>query len=133
MLLKIFRAICNTPTNAFETLPNVQKLDNYKGQGNNSVIKLVVPSKCTNLPTHSSNLSCSFIKFNDSLNFFSILNLNLHHGNTITCPFQSNHSLTPVMKKVQEKILVDGSRLQSNKWPKDPKANYYFWELMTPC
>jgi hypothetical protein len=60
------------PTNAFGTLPNVQKLDNCKGQGNNSVIKLVVPSKCTYLPTHSSNLSCSFIKFDDSLKIFSI-------------------------------------------------------------
>jgi len=41
------------PTDAFGTLPNVEKLDNCNGQGNNSVIKLVVPSKCTNLPTHS--------------------------------------------------------------------------------
>jgi hypothetical protein len=36
------------------------------------------------------------------------------------------------MEKVQENILVGGSKLLSNKWPKDAKANYYFWELMTP-
>ncbi len=69
MRLKRFRTICNMRTNAFGTLPNVQKLDNCKGQGNNSVIKLVVPSKCTNLPTHSSNLWCNFIKF-DEFEFF---------------------------------------------------------------